>query len=206
MVRVCDLGRAGQTVADTVGMRAHLPNTASGAKDLLSLSACGLILRMHGKPCRDQKHRSYRQDKTLHLFHISLSDFCLQVHPEAPERLRDRNTDCAQADNIALWSKMLFFLQVHLEGGKLSIDQEGRSRKFTKQVQQKTFAASSANGREIMYVTERAVFKLREGQGLELVEVAPGMAVTADVIMQWCSCINSLCWCCSKCDVAPTYR
>jgi len=66
-------------------------------------------------------------------------------------------------------------LQVHLEGGKLQIDQEGRSHKFTKKVQQKTFAASSANGRAIMYVTERAVFKLVEGKGLELVEVAPGI-------------------------------
>ncbi len=65
-------------------------------------------------------------------------------------------------------------MQVHLEGGKLQIDHEGRSRKFTKKVQQKTFAASSANGRPIMYVTERAVFKLVEGKGLELVEVAPG--------------------------------
>lgn len=65
-------------------------------------------------------------------------------------------------------------MQVHLEDGKLRIAQEGRSRKFAKKVQQKTFAASSANGREIMYVTERAVFKLREGKGLELVEVAPG--------------------------------
>lgn len=64
--------------------------------------------------------------------------------------------------------------QVHLEGSKLHIDQEGRSRKFRKKVQQKTFAASSANGRPIMYVTERAVFKLVEGKGLELVEVAPG--------------------------------
>ena len=64
--------------------------------------------------------------------------------------------------------------QVHLSDGKLRIDQEGRSRKFTKKVQQKTFAASSANGREIVYVTERAVFKLRQGKGLELTEVAPG--------------------------------
>ena len=64
--------------------------------------------------------------------------------------------------------------QVHLEGSKLHIDQEGRSRKFRSKVQQKTFAASSANGRSIMYVTERAVFKLVEGKGLELVEVAPG--------------------------------
>ena len=66
-------------------------------------------------------------------------------------------------------------VQVHLEGGKLQIDQEGRSRKFTKKVQQKTFAASSASGRPIMYVTERAVFRLVEGKGLELVEVAPGL-------------------------------
>lgn len=65
--------------------------------------------------------------------------------------------------------------QVHLEGDKLRIDQEGRSRKFAKKVQQKTFAASSANGRPIMYVTERAVFKLMEGRGLELVEIAPGV-------------------------------
>ena len=64
---------------------------------------------------------------------------------------------------------------MHLEAGKLQIDQEGRSRKFAKKVQQKTFAGSSANGRAIMYVTERAVFKLVEGKGLELVEVAPGM-------------------------------
>lgn len=65
--------------------------------------------------------------------------------------------------------------QVHLQGGELHIDREGRSRKFKAKVQQKTFAASSANGRPIMYVTERAVFKLIEGKGLELVEVAPGV-------------------------------
>ena len=66
-------------------------------------------------------------------------------------------------------------MQVHLSNGRLKIDQEGRSRKFAKKVQQKTFAASSANGREIVYVTERAVFRLREGKGLELTEVAPGI-------------------------------
>ncbi|KAL3142433.1 hypothetical protein ABBQ38_002764 [Trebouxia sp. C0009 RCD-2024] len=73
-------------------------------------------------------------------------------------------------------------LKVHLEGSKLHIDQEGRSRKFRKKVQQKTFAASSANGRPIMYVTERAVFKLVEGKGLELVEVAPGVDVQKHVL------------------------
>lgn len=69
---------------------------------------------------------------------------------------------------------------MHLEGDKLHIDQEGRSRKFARKVQQKTFAASSANGRPIMYVTERAVFKLVEGRGLELVEIAPGVEQEPD--------------------------
>ena len=77
--------------------------------------------------------------------------------------------------------------QVHLEGGKLRIDQEGRSRKFTKKVQQKTFAASSANGRPILYVTERAVFKLVEGKGLELVEVAPGMWMLTPILGMHCT-------------------
>lgn len=75
-----------------------------------------------------------------------------------------------------LWqAAKLLLAQVHLEGDNLHIDQEGRARKFTNKVQQKTFAASSANGRPVMYVTERAVFKLVEGKGLELVEIAPGV-------------------------------
>ena len=73
-------------------------------------------------------------------------------------------------------------LQVKVDGGKLRILQEGRSSKFKAKVAGKTFAGSSANGREILYVTERAVFRLREGEGLELTEVAPGIDIERDVL------------------------
>ncbi len=58
-----------------------------------------------------------------------------------------------------------------MEGGKLRILQEGRAQKFKRRVVQKTFAASSARGRPVLYVTERAVFRLAEGAGIELIEV-----------------------------------
>ena len=69
-----------------------------------------------------------------------------------------------------------------MDGGKLRILHEGRSSKFKARVTGKTFAGSSANGREVLYVTERAVFKLREGEGLELTEVAPGIDIKRDVL------------------------
>lgn len=69
-----------------------------------------------------------------------------------------------------------------VEDGKLKIYKEGRSRKFKRQVAEKTFAASSAKGRPILYVTERAVFRLREGEGIELTEIAPGVDLERDVL------------------------
>ncbi len=69
-----------------------------------------------------------------------------------------------------------------MEAGKLKILKEGRSRKFKERVAEKTFAASSAGGRPILYITERAVFVLREGQGVELTEIAPGVDLERDVL------------------------
>lgn len=68
------------------------------------------------------------------------------------------------------------------EGG-LAIVQEGAIRKFVNQVEQITFNATVAHqeGREVVYVTERAVFRLT-AEGLELVEVAPGIDVERDVL------------------------
>lgn len=69
--------------------------------------------------------------------------------------------------------------------GRLAIEREGKHRKFVETVDEITFAAASAGGRKILYVTERAVFRLRmpaEGGGLELIEVAPGIDPQADVV------------------------
>ena len=64
----------------------------------------------------------------------------------------------------------------------MKILKEGRSRKFKQGIVEKTFAACSANGRPILYITERAVFVLREGEGVELTEIAPGIDLDRDVL------------------------
>ena len=68
--------------------------------------------------------------------------------------------------------------QVEVAGGKLRILREGRNRKFKRAVAQKTFAASAAHGRPVLYVTERAVFRLVEGRGIQLTEARLPMAST----------------------------
>ena len=74
-------------------------------------------------------------------------------------------------------------LKVAAEGGRLRIIQEGRHRKFVKAVEQICFnsKASQTRGQEVIFVTERAVFRLEAG-GPVLVEVAPGRDVARDLV------------------------
>ncbi len=74
-------------------------------------------------------------------------------------------------------------LDVHVRDGQLVIASEGRQRKFVAEVEHRTFSGTQAiaDGREVRYVTERAVFKLVPG-GLELIEIAPGVDVERDVL------------------------
>ena len=76
-------------------------------------------------------------------------------------------------------------IEVASEGGRLRIVREGKHAKFVKRVQQVCFHGPSAvaDGREITYVTERAVFRLTR-QGLSLMEVAPGVDLQRDVLSQ----------------------
>ena len=69
------------------------------------------------------------------------------------------------------------------ENGRLLIRREGRFTKFVPQVEQITFNAALAaqKGQQVTYVTERAVFQLRE-DGLELTEIAPGVDLQRDVL------------------------
>ncbi|MBI5860973.1 MAG: acyl CoA:acetate/3-ketoacid CoA transferase [Rhodocyclales bacterium] len=74
-------------------------------------------------------------------------------------------------------------LQVAVTDGKLVIVKEGSARKFVRRVDQITFNGSYAAqcGRSVYYVTERCVFR-RGAEGMELVEVAPGIDVDKDIL------------------------
>jgi propionate CoA-transferase len=85
-----------------------------------------------------------------------------------------------------------FILQDHLPGGKNIIDviedririlEDGSITKFVQDVYKISFSSYQASkyGQEIMYVTERAVFKL-SGTELVLVEIAPGVDIDKDIL------------------------
>ncbi len=71
-----------------------------------------------------------------------------------------------------------------ISDGELSIEQEGRTKKFVDgEVEHVTFSGEYAQKGEqkILYITERCVFELTP-DGVELIEVAPGVDVQKDVI------------------------
>jgi propionate CoA-transferase len=76
-------------------------------------------------------------------------------------------------------------LEVAAADGRLTIVREGRYRKIVPAVSHLTFNGPyvAGLGRAILYVTERAVFELRDGR-LTLVEIAPGMDLARDVLAQ----------------------
>ncbi len=76
-------------------------------------------------------------------------------------------------------------LKLKVEDGKLVITQEGRQKKFIKQVGQVTFNGEHAFkcGQHVMYITERCVFLLKE-DGLHLTEIAPGIDLQTQILDQ----------------------
>lgn len=95
--------------------------------------------------------------------------------------------------NIAQSARRLVFccsfraggIEVAVEDGELRIVREGKFPKFVSSLAQISFHGPSAlaRGQEVLFVTERAVFRL-ERSGLHLVELAPGMDLRADIIDQ----------------------
>lgn len=76
-------------------------------------------------------------------------------------------------------------LEVAVEAGRLRIVKEGATRKFVQSVEHRSFSAARSRqiGQEVLYVTERAVFRL-EADGLALIELAPGVDLETQVLAQ----------------------
>jgi propionate CoA-transferase len=74
-------------------------------------------------------------------------------------------------------------LEVAARNGQLQIVAEGRVPKFVREVEQVSFSAEHSRriGQEVLYVTERAVFRLLDDT-LELVEVAPGVDLKREIL------------------------
>jgi propionate CoA-transferase len=74
-------------------------------------------------------------------------------------------------------------LEVAVDNGRLRIVREGTHRKFLQAVEQISFSGDVArgSGQDVLFVTERAVFRLT-GDGLELIEIAPGADPQTDVL------------------------
>jgi propionate CoA-transferase len=73
-------------------------------------------------------------------------------------------------------------LDVAVEDGRLRIVCEGPTAKFVRRVKQVCFHGPSAvaRGQDVLYVTERGVFRLTE-RGLKLIEVAPGIDAAREI-------------------------
>lgn len=102
-----------------------------------------------------------------------------------------RIAGCGGFINITQNAKRVFYcgtftaggLKTKVQDGKLVITQEGRDKKFIETVEQITFSGKYAvkTHQPVMYITERAVFELRD-DGVYLTEVAPGIDVQTQVI------------------------
>ncbi len=95
--------------------------------------------------------------------------------------------------NISQAAKQVVFVGTFTAGGlkisvrdrKLSIDREGKLKKFVKQVEHVTFSGAYAvsKSQPVRYVTERCVFQLTPN-GMALIEVAPGVDIEKDILQQ----------------------
>jgi acyl CoA:acetate/3-ketoacid CoA transferase len=72
-----------------------------------------------------------------------------------------------------------------VDGGKLTIEKEGKIKKLVEAVEHVTFSGRRAveQGQDVTYVTERCVMKLTPA-GLVVTEIAPGVDVARDILAQ----------------------
>jgi propionate CoA-transferase len=106
-------------------------------------------------------------------------------------RFGDRIIGVGGFINISQNAKVVVFggtltagdLDIAWENGKTIVRREGRHKKFVPKLEQVCYNARMGRdrGQTALFVTERAVFRVG-ANGLELVEIAPGLDVERDVI------------------------
>jgi len=108
-------------------------------------------------------------------------------------KFKGRAVGCGGFVNISQHAKKVIYtgtftaggLKIAVENGTVVIKQEGKGKKYVKQVEQVTFsgAYATANKQAVIFVTERAVFELLDGQ-VTLTEIAPGINLEKDILAQ----------------------
>jgi propionate CoA-transferase len=92
--------------------------------------------------------------------------------------------------NISQSSKKVVFCgtftagpRLSIKDGKITVVNDGKYKKFVNKVDQVTFSGPYAykRGCPVLYVTERAVFALEDGE-LTLIEIAPGIDLEKDIL------------------------
>lgn len=105
-------------------------------------------------------------------------------------RFGNRMTGCGGFIDISQHTQKIVFCGGFSAGGKVEFIKEeirvthpGKHKKFVSNVEQITFNGSQAlkNDQEILYLTERGVFKLTHN-GLLLTEIAPGIELEKDIL------------------------
>ena len=106
-------------------------------------------------------------------------------------KLGKRTTGPGGFTNITQCSPKVIFmgtftaleLKETIKNKHLIIENEGKQIKFVNKVSQVTFSAKEAiiNKQEVLYVTERCVFKLTD-KGPTLIEIAPGVDLKKDIL------------------------
>jgi propionate CoA-transferase len=76
-------------------------------------------------------------------------------------------------------------VKMSVQQGRLHIEREGHTRKFVAEVEHRTYSGRLAHqrGQPALYITERCVLRLCD-DGLELIEIAPGIDLERDVLAQ----------------------